>query len=283
MNPPTLTILAPGLLGASVAQAARLHHAAGWIKVWARRPETRLDLAKAPWCDQVCATPVEAVEGADLIVVCTPVDRIVPLIREVGDALAPTALVTDVGSVKAEICRLGAAALSNGALFVGSHPMAGSEKSGMDHAEAELFRNRPCFVTPLADTPADAVDRVAAFWHAIGARVVTMHPDTHDEVVARISHLPHLAASALCLLLAGHDPNWHLYAGGGLRDTTRVAGGSPPLWVEILLQNRDEVIRALSDYQDQLQALHSALSNRDSHQLQALLERGKTYRDQFRS
>jgi len=160
--------------------------------------------------------------------------------------------------------------------------MAGSEKSGMEHASPDLFMDRPCFVTPLEETQAESVDRVVSFWNRVGAEVVTLSPDRHDEIVAHISHLPHLAASALCSLLAGQDPSWRHYAGGGLRDSTRVASGSPSLWLEILFQNRDEVLRALASFQDELQVFHAALANRDTLQLKALLERGKDYRDQFR-
>jgi prephenate dehydrogenase len=183
--------------------------------------------------------------------------------------------------VKGEICRLAAEALEGRAGFVGSHPMAGSEKSGMEHAEPDLFENRTCFVTPLESTPSDAVDETVSFWDRIGSKVVTMHPDRHDEIVARVSHLPHLAASALCSLLGRYDPNSQHFGGGGLRDTTRVAGGSPDLWLEILLENRDEVLRALTEYQDEVQRLHAALANRDTPELLSLLQRGKNYRDQF--
>lgn len=278
-----LTVIAPGLLGASVAQAARSHGAADRIKIWARRPETRLALKKVAWCDEVVDTLSSAVEEANIVVVCTPVDRIIESIETISDSLRPDAVVTDVGSVKGEICRFASSLLKNGAQFVGSHPMAGSEKSGMEHASADLFKDRPCFVTPLDQTPTKSVDQVVSFWTRIGAEVVTLPPDRHDEIVAHISHLPHLAASALCSLLAGNDPSWRHYAGGGLRDTTRVAGGNPSLWLEILFENRDEVLRALASYQDELQGFHAALSNRDIHQMKALLERGKDYRDQFRS
>jgi prephenate dehydrogenase len=277
-----LTIIAPGLLGASVAQAARRHGAFDRIKIWARRSETRIALKQVDWCDEVADTPSAAVNEANIVVVCTPVDQIVALIQAVCDDLSSNAVVTDVGSVKGEICRFASSALKNGAQFVGSHPMAGSEKSGMEHASADLFMNRPCFVTPLEETPAESVDQVVAFWTQIGAEVVTLSPDRHDEIVAHISHLPHLAASALCSLLARHDPSWRQYAGAGLRDTTRVAGGSPSLWLEILFENRDEVIRALASFQDELQAFNAALSNHNMLQLKALLERGKDYRDQFR-
>jgi len=279
----TLSVIAPGLLGASVAQAARRYQAADRIKIWARRPETRLALQEVDWCDEVCARSIDAAIEADIIVVCTPVDRIVPLIREISPAIKPDATVTDVGSVKGEICRFAAAVLENGAQFVGSHPMAGSEKGGMENAEMDLFQNRPCFVTPIEETPLASVERIVSFWDRVGSRVVTMHPDKHDEIVARISHLPHLVASALCSLLARRDPTSHLYAGPGLRDTTRVAGGNPDLWLEILLENRDEVMRALAAYQDEIQGLHAALANRDAAQLRDMLQRGKGYRDQFRS
>lgn len=279
----TLSVIAPGLLGASVAQAARQYGVADRIKIWARRPEIRLALRGVDWCDEVCDSSIAAAEGGDVVVICTPVDRIVPLIHEISSALGPTAIVTDVGSVKGEICRLAAAALTNGAQFVGSHPMAGSEKSGMEHATPDLFQDRPCFVTPLDTTPPEPVDRIVSFWDRIGSRVVTMHPDKHDEIVARVSHLPHLVASALCSLLGQLDPTSHRYAGGGLRDTTRVAGGSPDLWLEILLENRDEVIRALGAYQEEIQHLQSALANRDTHQIVSMLQRGKVYRDQFPS
>ena len=112
-----------------------------------------------------------------------------------------------------------------------------------------------------------------SFWDRIGSKVVTMHPDRHDEIVARVSHLPHLAASALCSLLGRYDPNSQHFGGGGLRDTTRVAGGSPDLWLEILLENRDEVLRALTEYQDEVQRLHAALANRDTPELLSLLQR----------
>jgi len=239
-------------------------------------------LDEVDWCDEVADTPSAAVSEANIVVVCTPVDRIVELIQAVCDDLPNNAVVTDVGSVKGEICRFASNALKNGAQFVGSHPMAGSEKSGMEHASADLFKDRPCFVTPLEETPVESVDRVVSFWARIGAEVITLSPDRHDEIVAQISHLPHLAASALCSLLAGRDPSWRNYAGAGLRDTTRVASGSPSLWLEILFENRDEVLRALASYQDALQAFHAALSNRNLLQLKALLERGKEYRDQFR-
>ncbi|HVT71651.1 MAG TPA: prephenate dehydrogenase/arogenate dehydrogenase family protein [Lacunisphaera sp.] len=277
-----ITILAPGLLGASVAQAARHFGATRRIVLWARRPETRLQLKNQPWCDEVADTPAAAAAGSGLVVLCAPVDQIVALARQVAKHLEPGAIVTDVGSVKGEICRLGAKAVGPRAHFIGSHPMAGSEKTGWTHARPDLFARRVVFVTPLPDTEAKAVERVAAFWTALDAEVATVEPDAHDEIVAHISHLPQVVASALCACLNRRDHQWRNYSGGGLRDTTRIAGSDPKLWKTILEQNRDEVLRAVRAFQDELHGLERALANRDWFEVQAILERGKGYRDQFR-
>ncbi|MBL9215730.1 MAG: prephenate dehydrogenase/arogenate dehydrogenase family protein [Opitutaceae bacterium] len=277
-----IAILAPGLLGGSVARAARHYGSARRTVLWARRPETRLELQGQPWCDRVADTPADAVRDAQLVVVCAPVDQIVPLVRQAAPGLAPGALVTDVGSVKGEICRAGHQALAPRAHFVGSHPMAGSEKTGWEHGRADLFARRTVFVTPLPETDAAATGRVAAFWRACDADVATCAPDTHDEIVAHISHLPQVIASTLCACLNRRDPAWRNFAGGGLRDTTRIAGSDPRLWKTILEQNRDEVLRALRGYQEELHGMERALANRDWFEVQAVIERGKAYRDQFR-
>lgn len=277
-----LTILAPGLLGGSVAQAARARGLAQRIVVWTRRPEARLKLAQQPWCDAVADTPEAAARGANLVVLAPPVDRIVPLAQQIAPHLSAGALVTDVGSVKGEIARLGHAALAGRAHFVGAHPMAGSEKTGWEHATPELFTRRACFVTPLEQTAPHATAAVVRFWQDLGSEVTTVDPDRHDEIVAHISHLPQVLASNLCAFLATKDHGWRNFSGGGLRDTTRIAASDPQLWRTILEQNRDEVLRALRGYQDELQAFHAALANRDYLEVVARLERGQAYREKFR-
>jgi cyclohexadieny/prephenate dehydrogenase len=277
-----LTILAPGLLGGSVARAARARGLAQRIVLWSRRPETRLKLREQPWCDAVADTPDGAVRGASVVVVAAPVDRIVPLIKEVAPALAPGTLVTDVGSVKGEIVRLGDDALGDRAHFIGAHPMAGSEKTGWEHSSAGLFENRTCFVTPLEDSNARAIQTAVQFWRDLGSEVVTVDPDQHDEIVAHISHLPQVLASTLCSFLAKKNPAWRNHAGGGLRDTTRIAASDPQLWRSILEQNRDEILRALRQFEDELHGFQIALANRDYVEVVARLERGKAFRDQFR-
>ncbi len=277
-----LTILAPGLLGGSVARAAREKGAAHRIVIWARRPEVRQQLRTQPWCDAVADTPEEAVREASLVVIASPVDKIVALAAQIASALPPGAVVTDVGSVKGEIARLGQAAVGAKAHFIGAHPMAGSEKTGWEHGTARLFEHRTCFVTPLAESNAAAVETTVAFWRTLGSEVVTVGADEHDEIVAHISHLPQMIASSLCAFLAQKNPAWRNHAGGGLRDTTRIAGSDPALWRTILEQNRDEVLRALRAFEEELHQFQIALSNRDYVEVTARMERGKAYRDQFR-
>lgn len=278
-----MTILAPGLLGGSVARAARAQSAARRIVIWARRPETRRELVGQEWCDIAAGTPEAAVKAANLVVVAAPVDAIIPLVRQIASHLPAGAIVTDVGSVKREIARQGHDALGTSAHFVGSHPMAGSEKTGWENGSATLFEHRTCFVTPLAVTDPKAAETVANFWQRLGANVVSIDPEKHDEIVAHISHLPQILASSLCAFLAGKDPMWKNYAGGGLRDTTRIAASDPKLWRTILEQNRDEVLNTLRQFQDELKSFELALENKNWDEVTAKLERGRAYRSGFPS
>ncbi|MGC4073667.1 MAG: prephenate dehydrogenase/arogenate dehydrogenase family protein [Nibricoccus sp.] len=280
-----LTILAPGLLGGSVAMAARARGVARRIVIWSRRPETRLALQTQPWCDAVANTPEDAVRGASLVVLAAPVEKIIELARQISPALPAGAIVTDVGSVKGELTRACHAAMPAAAFFIGSHPMAGSQKTGWENGSADLFKKRVCFVTPLAGTAtthAKATEMVARFWRDLGSEVTTVTPDEHDEIVAHISHLPQAVATSLCSFLAQKNPAWRNFSGNGLRDTTRIAASDATMWIEIFQQNRDEVLRALTRFQDELQGLHAAIANRDWPEIRTRLERGKTYRDGFR-
>jgi prephenate dehydrogenase len=277
-----LTILAPGLLGGSVARAAHSRQLARRIVIWARRPEVRAQLHAQPWLTQVSETLEEAVRTASLVVLAAPVEKIVELARQIAPALPANAIVTDVGSVKGQLTRACSAAMPAHATFVGSHPMAGSQKTGWENSTDSLFEGRTCFVTPLPETPATATDSVAKFWRALGANVTNVSPDQHDEIVAHISHLPQSIATTLCSFLAQKNPAWRDFAGGGLRDTTRIAASDATMWIEIFQQNREELLRALRDFQNELEGFHAALANREWDELQKRLTRGKIYRDGFK-
>lgn len=272
------TILGPGLLGASLMQALRQERLVERLDAWARRPETRLACRDQPWCDGVHPTPIEAVADADLVVICTPVDTIVPLIEEIGSTLKPEAIVTDVGSTKSLICRHGRAKLSQGS-FIGSHPMAGSEKTGWQHARPDLFAHRPCFVTPVPGDDPATVEAVVRLWQRLGMEVTTASPERHDETVAAVSHLPHILASALCSYLADRESDDRPFAGNGLRDTTRIAAGDPRLWKSIVRHNSEEICHALAGFTNTLENLRSALENHDLATVERVLVRGKEYRE----
>jgi len=276
-----ITILGPGLLGASIGIAASERGLAKKTVSWSRRAETRANCLTQPWCDEVFDSPEAACQGSQFVVICTPVQTIVPLLSRIAGDLEPEALITDVGSTKSQICREAQAVELHGATFIGSHPMAGSEQTGMAHARGDLFDAAACIVTPLEDAPAEKIRQISTFWESIGMQVTHASPEHHDEIVAHISHLPHILTSALCSFLAGKDPTWRALAGGGLRDTTRIASGDPGLWRQIIESNREEAVHAITGLEDELHQIKAALANEDTVTLNQRLERGKHYRDQL--
>lgn len=276
-----MTILGPGLLGASLGMAARAQKLVDETTVWARRPEARAACLEQDWCDRVESTIVTAVQKSDLVVVCTPVRHVESVLQEMVGHITSSGLITDVGSVKGAICQAAETAFfsTNSATFIGSHPMAGSEKGGMKHARPELFEGRPCFVTPGPDSPSKQVDLIRNFWEKLGMTVTQVEPAEHDAIVAHLSHLPHALASCLAHALAGQPPNWGKHAGQGLRDTTRIASGDPALWEEIFSQNRASVLEALESHQQTVDQFKSLLRAGTPDELQAFLATGKTFRD----
>lgn len=257
--------------------AAKASGLAERVHVWARRPEGREACRHMSWCDAAFEEPEKAVRGADLAVVCAPVDVIAALVERIRGAMSAGSLITDVGSTKAAICRR----CGSGAepvLFVGSHPMAGSEKSGLAHASAELFKGRPCMITPLESVPDHPVEQLKAFWEAIGMRVQRVSPEEHDRIVAHISHLPHLAASLLARQLGGLPRAWDAVAGSGLRDTTRIAAGSPAIWRSIFENNAVELLRATAGFEEQLAEFKSLVVRGEWEALEAFLADGQRFR-----
>jgi len=250
--------------------------------VWARRPEAAEEAVRRGAADEATTDLAQAVAGADLVVLATPIGAMAGLAAQIRPHLSAGCLVTDVGSVKYPVVRAVSHALAGRARFVGSHPMAGSEQSGIDQARPDLFWEAVCIVTPAEDTDAAAVQQVHDFWRSVGAVVRTMGPQIHDEVVARVSHLPHLAAAALVNAVTQRGPDLLGCAGPGLRDSTRVASGPPEMWVEICQENRQEIRRALDDLIGELEQIRAALENDDGVALRQFLERAKHFRDELK-
>jgi prephenate dehydrogenase len=241
----SVAILGPGLLGGSIALALR-DDAETNVRLWARRSEALEEARALGVADLVTGSVEEAVEGVDIVVLCVPVGAMEDLVRRALPKLSSSTLVTDVGSVKRPVCDRLAPLLSERALFVGSHPMAGSEKAGISAARGDLFLNAVCILTPEPGRTRPAAYELAeAFWTRLGCRVRSLLPHTHDEVCALISHLPHLTAAALVQNVTAACPEAFGFCGPGFRDSTRIASGLPSMWTEILSSNRVAVAGSL--------------------------------------
>ncbi len=271
-----LTIVGVGLIGGSIGLAARRSGLAGRV-VGVGRVAAALDAARRVGAiDESCLDLVEGVRKADVAVFCTPVDLIAEQVIIAGAACRPGTLLTDAGSTKSTIVRAIAGRLPPGVSFVGSHPLAGSEKRGAESANAELFQGRVTVVTPTAETDPATLQRTIAFWNALGSRVIVMDPDEHDRALALTSHLPHLLASALAAVL---PEELRELTATGFRDTTRIAAGDPSIWTGIFLNNRAALLDALGGVQERLDEFKAALTAGDPAVIDALLARGKRNRD----
>lgn len=279
--PQRIAILGPGLLGGSLLLALRARVPGVHLQAWARRDAAVMAVRERKIADFASARLEEAVEGADFIVLCTPVEQMAPLARQLATApVQKGCVVTDVGSVKAAVVFSLEEIFARSPLhFVGSHPMAGSEKAGLEAARAELFNGTSCLLTPTLLTDTVAMQKVRAFWQQVGCRLQEMPPEEHDRKVARISHLPHLAAAAVTLAALHQDPDAAGCIGNGFRDTTRVAAGDPDLWRGIVMENRAEVMAALTDARDRFNELLAMLEKLDDKALRHFLSEAKVLRD----
>ena len=276
----TVAILGVGLLGGSIGLALRSRGLCRRVIGVGRRLERLQAAVQRGAVTEISTDLAAAAREAQLIVVCTPVHDVAGFVTDALRDCSPDALVTDVGSTKsrivAEVEQWRRANLTTGGHFVGSHPLAGSEKTGVEYADPDLFVNRAVIVTPTAETPSDSVDAIAVFWRALGGRVRIMTADEHDDSVASISHLPHLVAA----VLAAATPTDLLdLVAGGWRDTTRVASGDVELWRQIFDDNREHVLRRLDHFHSTLADFRRALHEQDDAAIRRLLEAGKTIRD----
>ena len=274
----TVAIVGVGLIGGSIGLALRERKLAERVIGVGRRAAT---LRKAKEIGAVTATTLRLEQGvaeADLVVVATPIAQIVEQIRLAAAACRPGTLFTDAGSTKRTIVRDLEAngGLPDAVRFVGSHPLAGSEKSGPEAATADLFEGRVVVVTPCRATHNGAAADVADFWSSLGATVYLMSPEQHDAAVAATSHVPHLLAS----LLAGVTPRGDLpLTATGWQDTTRIAAGDPELWTQILLDNRQNVLKSLARFEKTMQRAKRAIERGDAKTLTRLLTEAKAIRD----
>ena len=266
-----LALIGTGLIGSSIARAARAKGVVREIVATARSAETRRRVAELGMADQVAETNSAAVAGADLVIVCVPVGICGAVAGEIGPHLARGAVVSDVGSVKGAVLRDMAPHLPAGVHFIPAHPVAGTEHSGPDAGFATLFVGRWCILTPPEGTDADAVERLAEFWRALGANVEIMAAAHHDLVLAVTSHLPHLIAYTIVGTadeLAEVTRSEVLkFSAGGFRDFTRIAASDPTMWRDVFLANKDAVLEMLGTFNEDLSQLTRAIRRGDGEAL----------------
>ncbi|WP_035601623.1 prephenate dehydrogenase/arogenate dehydrogenase family protein [Haloferula sp. BvORR071] len=274
-----VAILGGGLLGGSLALALRQRCPELPVALWARRAET-VAMAQDRGIDGATGDLSQALAGADLVVLSTPVGAMASVLLNAQAAgLSADALITDVGSVKASPHRLLRPLLERSGLrFIGSHPMAGSEQTGMEAAEADLFEGAACLLTDEEGVGDPWLSRLQVFWEFLGCRVTGMTAGDHDGLVARISHFPHLMA-AVTAKVALQDPADGRFGGGGLRDTTRVAGGDPAMWAEIAMENREALRAVLKDGLREMSEMLAMLESGDQEALRHWLAVAKEARD----
>jgi cyclohexadieny/prephenate dehydrogenase len=266
-----IALIGFGLIGGSIARAARAQGLAKEIVTTARSAKSRARVMELGIVDRVVETNAEAAEGADLVILCIPVGACGPVAAEIAGHLKKGAIISDVGSVKASVVKDMAPHLPAGVHFVPAHPVAGTENSGPDSGFAELFNNRWCILTPPEGTDTNAVDGLRAFWTGIGAKVEIMTPEHHDMVLAITSHLPHLIAYTIVGTadeLEGVTQSEVLkFSAGGFRDFTRIAASDPIMWRDVFLTNKDAVLEMLGTFNEDLAKLTRAIRRGDGEAL----------------
>ena len=277
-----LALIGVGLIGSSIARAARAQGAVREIVATARSPETRRRVAELGIADQVVETNAAAVAGADLVIVCIPVGACGAVAEEIGPHLSPGATVSDVGSVKGAVIAAVGPHLPKGVDLVPAHPVAGTEQSGPDAGFATLFVNRWCILTPADGADPAAVAKVRAFWEALGSSVETMNAAHHDLVLAITSHVPHLIAYNIVGTASDLEDATRSevikFSAGGFRDFTRIAASDPTMWRDVFLNNKHAVLEALGRFSEDLTALQRMIRRGDGDGLFALFARTRAIR-----
>jgi prephenate dehydrogenase len=277
-----IALIGVGLLGGSLGLACRQRKLAGRVEGFVRRSATIKECESCGAVDRATRDLASAVKDADLVIFCTPLAQMRELAAQMRSSLRRGAIVTDVGSVKASVANeLEPLVAEMGAFFVGSHPMAGAEKTGVGAARADLFEGAICVVTPNSRTTKESIQRVEEFWSAVGARTIRMSPEMHDDFVSRSSHLPHVVAAELAnyVLSPAHPKEQALLCANGFRDTTRIASGSPEMWRDIAVANREKLARVLGVFIEDLQEFQLALEKGDAKAIEEFFETAKLRRD----
>ncbi len=276
-----LSIIGVGLIGGSVGLAAREHDVARTIVGIGRTPEHLERALEKQAIDEYTTELAEGVKKSELVIMCLPVDAIVEFLPQVAQHADPGALVTDVGSTKAKIMAVGERCCGKGApVFIGSHPLAGSEKTGVEHASASLLKGATCFITVSDATPVKSLRTLVDFWHNLGMRPFIVRAERHDSLVGASSHAVHFAAAAVAKAFSaiGEDPNLlRLIIGDGFKDTTRIAQSDVDLWVEISRQNASAIAESLEYISREIAGVKEAIADEDFEYVRNFLTAARTF------
>ena len=278
-----ISIIGIGLIGSSFALALKKQGFKGRITGIGRNEKTLLQAKEKGIIDACSTVPAEGIKDADLIMLAAPPGSFEQIIRSIKDNIKAGAIVTDVGSVKAEIIKKIGPLMPEGVSFVGGHPIAGKESSGMDTAEPGLFRNAVCVITPAENTDRDAMEKVLNLWKTVGAVTVTMDPEEHDLVFAAVSHLPHVAAYAMINAILDIDQKILHNGGKGLKDMTRIALSPPELWRDICTCNRKNLLMSLKSFTSSISKITDLIERSDWAGLEKEFIRAKEARQGIES
>ena len=272
-------ILGVGLLGASFGLALKKHGLCGHVTGFGRSRENLTHAVEMGIIDSFAPNPAAACSDADIILLASPVGSFVDLIRRASPSLGKGAIVTDVGSVKGGLVRSLEEIMPEGVYFVGAHPIAGSDRSGIDFSDAELFQDAFCIVTPTDRTEPSALRTVTDLWKRLGSKVMSMDPDRHDRVYAAVSHLPHVIAYAMVNTVSDIDSAYLSFSGQGFRDMTRIAASSPGIWTDISLMNRENLREMIAVFRKNLDRIDACLKESDADGLKGFFAKASALRN----
>ena len=276
-----ITIIGVGLLGASFALAMKKNGLCSTITGYGRNRGNLQNARERNIIDSFETDPASACKNSDLIMLSAPVGSFPLLAKAIAPALKKGAVLTDVGSVKGTLVREIERIMPKDVHYIGGHPIAGSDRSGIDSANADLFRNARCIITPTENSDPSALDKIQNLWKALGSEVIILNPEEHDRIYASVSHLPHLIAYAMVNTVAEMDRSYLDFSGKGFTDSTRIACSSEELWNDICLLNRDNLIEVLAVFQKNLDMLDQYLKAGDSDSLKAEFRKARILREKI--
>jgi len=266
-----VAIVGTGLIGGSIALAIKKKKLAGKVVGVSRRKRSLL-LAKRKGAIDAGSQALDIIKDADLLILAAPVNTIIDLAPRVAKVVNKRCIVTDVGSTKKEIVSILGKLFPN---YIGSHPLAGSEKRSILNAYADIFKDSLCILTPTGNTQKKALNKIKMLWNQLGARVILLKPQNHDKILSLVSHLPHTVAFSL---INSIPAGYLKFAATGLRDTTRIAASDSQLWADILLSNKRNMLRSIDIFQENLSSIKSAIQRKDKKSLALILKKAQLKR-----